>query len=53
MTSALSQYGCFHFIVDHKGLLCWVDIQTARSHFALGDDEQTVNNNFNIFIFVL
>lgn len=28
--------------MDHKGLFCGVDVQTARSHFALSDDEQKV-----------
>lgn len=48
MTSTFPQDSCFHLIVDHKGLLCGMDIQTARSHFALGDDEQTVKLNSRI-----
>lgn len=50
VTSALAQYRRFHLIVDHEGLLCGVDIQTARSHFALGVGEQnsSLNNNSNI-----
>ncbi|TNN58150.1 hypothetical protein EYF80_031673 [Liparis tanakae] len=34
VTSALSQDGGLHFIVDHEGFLCGVDIQAARAHAA-------------------
>lgn len=46
MPSTFSQYRGFHLIGDHQGLLCRVDIQTARSHFAVNIMKTVLQTNF-------
>lgn len=42
VSSTLAQYGRLHLVVDHEGLLRGVDIQAARSHFAVGRHSKSV-----------
>lgn len=48
LPSTFSQYRGFHLIGDHQGLLCRVDIQTARSHFAVNVMKTTLQTNFTM-----